>query len=261
MGAETLTGVHRATAILFALGAEGGARPGGVGVVELARAVGREKTQVSRTLKVLADAGLVERDPHSLGYRLGWRLFTLAAQAGDQPLLAAAPPILRDLVGAVDERAHLTVLQGSTVLTVLSERPGRAVQAAGWVGRTTPAHCTASGRALLFDHTEQEVRAVFAAADLRLGADRAPHDAAELWARVGAARARSYALADEEFEAQLVAAAAPVRDFRGHVIAAVNVSGPKFRLGEVLDPTGTHVKAAAEVLSQAIGHGPAAAPA
>ena len=147
MSGETLTGVHRATALLSALGAEAGARPGGVGVVELARAVGREKTQVSRTLKVLADAGFVERDPHTQGYRLGWRLFTLAAQAGDQPLLSAAPPILRDLVGSVDERAHLTVLQGSTVLTVLSERPRKAVQAAGWVGRTTPVHCTASGRA------------------------------------------------------------------------------------------------------------------
>lgn len=258
MSGETLTGVQRATALLSAIGAEAGTRPGGVGVVDLARAVGREKTQVSRTLKVLAEAGFVERDPQTQGYRLGWRLFTLAAQAGDQPLLAAAPPVLRDLVGTVDERAHLTVLQGSTVLTVLSERPRKAVQAAGWVGRTTPVHCTASGRALLFDHTEEQVRALFAAADLKLGAGRAPRDAAELWARVGAARARTYAVADEEFEAQLVAAAAPVRDFRGHVIAAVNVSGPKFRLAEVLEPTGTRVKAAADVLSHAIGFGPAA---
>src|SRR5919204_311967 len=179
---ETLTGVQRATALLSAIGAEAGARPGGVGVVELARALGGEKTPVSPTRK--------------------------------------------------------------------------AVQAAGWVGRTTPVHCTASGRALLFDHTEEQVRALFAAADLKMGGGRAPRNAADLWARVGAARARSYALTDEEFEAQLVAAAPPVRDFRGHVIAAVNVSGPKFRLGEVLEPTGTRVKAAADVLSHAIGYGP-----
>ncbi len=212
-GASSL---QRAIAILVALGSDAVTQRDSVGVIDIARLVGREKSQVSRALKTLADAGLVDRDPETLGYRLGWRLFTLAACAADQHLLAIAPRILRELVGVVGERAHLSVLEGPEALTVLSESPARAIiQAVSWVGRPTPLHSTSSGRALLFDHTDEEVRGLLA-------------------------------------EAGLVAVAAPVRDFRGRVVAALNISAPKFRLGHNLDTAGLHVKAAAAHLSRAL---------
>ena len=45
-------------------------------------------------------------------------------------------------------------------------------------------------------------------------------------------------MADEESEPGLVAVAAPIRDFSGGVVAAINISGPKFRLGSRLHPAG-----------------------
>jgi DNA-binding IclR family transcriptional regulator len=57
---------------------------------------------------------------------------------------------------------------------------------------------------------------------------------------------------DEEFEAGLVGVAAPVRDPGGRIFAAVNVSGPKFRLGGQLAATGEMVRAAAQELSHAM---------
>ncbi len=44
-------------------------------------------------------------------------------------------------------------------------------------------------------------------------------------------------------------AAAPVRDFRGQIVAALNVSGPTFRLGERLEAAGPSVRRAADELS------------
>ena len=55
----------------------------GLGVVRLAALLGDDKSQVSRTLQTLAEHGYVERDPDSLAYRLGWRVFALAARTGD----------------------------------------------------------------------------------------------------------------------------------------------------------------------------------
>ena len=60
-------------------------------------------------------------------------------------------------------------------------------------------------------------------------------------------------MVDGEFEAGLVGAAAPVRDFRGHIVAALNISGPKFRLGERLDQAGAAVRLAAQELSTQLG--------
>lgn len=263
MTVEGSSGLHRTVAILTVLGSDEAAEQGGLGVVEIARRVGKEKTQVSRALKSMEQTGLVERDPHSLVYRLGWRMFTLAANAGRPRLLAEGPAVLKRLVSVLKERVHLTVLCGDGTLTVLSESPMRAIQATGWVGRMTPLHSTSSGRALLFDHTPDEIRLLCAGMSFDSGEPRAPRDVEDLIARVDQARKVGYALADEEFEVGLVAAAAPVRDFRGRVTAAVNVSAPAHRMSRELDRAGRLTQAAADQLSRAMagtappGTGPA----
>jgi IclR family KDG regulon transcriptional repressor len=49
-----------------------------------------------------------------------------------------------------------------------------------------------------------------------------------------------------------------VRDFRGHVVAAVNISAPRFRIGRSLHAAGREVKAAADHLSRALTSAPSA---
>ena len=252
MVAETATSLRRGLAILFALEGEA-SRDGGLGVTRIAELLGREKSQVSRSLKILAQYGLVERDPDTRGYRLGSRLFAMATRSGETRLVSAAAPQLRRLVRELGETAHLSVLQGADVLTILSEAPDHVVQAAGWVGRTVPAYCTSSGRALLFDHDRDDLEAMFAGTSFDGAGPNAPRDVEELFDRIASARRRGFALVNEEFEPGLVAAAAPLRDFRGRVIAAVNVSAPKFRFGDRLDAASASVKAAADELSARLG--------
>jgi DNA-binding IclR family transcriptional regulator len=253
---DTSTSLTRAIAILTALGSPDVNTGGGLGVVQIAHHIGREKSQVSRTLKTLAEAGLVLRDAHTMRYRLGWRLFTLAASAVDQNLLNLSPTVLRQLVARVHEGAHLSVFEGGEVLTLMSENPGRVIQAAGWVGRAAPMHCTSAGRALLFDYTDDEVRELIGGADLPPGGPNAPRDVEDLLDRLHHARPRGYVVVDEEFEPGLVAVAAPVRDFRGRVTAALNVSIPKFRINGSLPTIAREVKAAADHLSQALAAAP-----
>jgi len=250
-GAETSLG--RGIDILVALGSQDATANGGLGVVGIAKRVGREKSQVSRALKTLARYGLVDRDAETLVYRLGWRLFTLAAQAGHQRLLEEAPPVLQELVARFGETAHLSVLDDGEVLTLMSELSPSAVHASDWSGRRTPVHCTASGRALLLDHGENAVAQMFPAERLPICGPRSPSNIAELWRRILAARKVGFALADEEFESGLVSVAAPVRDFRGQIVAALNVSGPKFRFGSELQARGVVVEQAAEGLSRRLG--------
>lgn len=215
--------LNRALDVLLTLGGDEAADNGGLGVVRVAELLEREKSQVSRTLKALAGHGFVERDQDTLEYRLGWRLYTLAARTGRSRLLAHAPGHLRRLVAEFGETAHLSVLDGDEVLTLLSVRSPSLVQASDWSGHRVPAESTSSGRALLIDAQADEVRE------------------------------RGYAVVDGEFEAGLVGAAAPVRDFRGHIVAALNISGPKFRLGERLDQAGAAVRLAAQELSTQLG--------
>lgn len=246
--------LRRALDLLDALASDGAVGEGGWGVNRLAAHLGRDKSQVSRTLRVLADAGYIDRDAESLRYRIGWHIFALASRAADQRLLTAAAPILRRLVEHdLGERIHLTVLKGAEVLTILTEAPAHSVQSVAWAGRLVPAHNTSSGRSLLIDHDRGDLARLFVGVGFAGGGPNAPRDVDELYERIIVARRAGFAIVDEEFEAGLVAASAPVRGFRGDVVAALNVSGPKFRLGSRLAFAGQAVRAAADDLSTQLG--------
>lgn len=253
--ADGVDGVSRAAATLLALGSDEALEYDGLGVVRIAELVGGDKGQISRVLAALANAELVERDARTQSYRLGWRLYALAARAGNQRLLETARPLLRRLVDEVGERANLSVLRDAQVLTVCSESPRRSVQATGWVGRTVPAYCTSSGRALLFDASADDVRALFAGIEFERPGPRAPSTVEELLRRLHSSRRRGFAVVDEEFEPGLMSVAAPVRDFRGSVCAAINVSAPRFRLSprSRVDTVGAALKATADELSGLLG--------
>lgn len=221
--------------------------------MRIAESVGREKSQVSRALKTLAAAGFVERDPDTMAYRLGRMVFALSAQAGDARLLDLAPVVLERLSAHTGETAHLSILEGTEVVTLLSKASASAVRAAGWVGRRVPASCTSSGRALLFDHTADQLRQRFAHVEMRHGGPNAARSLDELSARITRDRVGGVAVSLEEFEIGLVAVAAPVRNSRGGIIAVINVSAPQFRLGPTIDAAGAHVRQAAAELSSGLG--------
>lgn len=256
MAVERARSLRRALGLLEALGTDEIVAAGGCGVTDLATVTGAEKSQVSRMLATLAGAGFVDRDDRTRRYRLGWQVFALAARSGDQRLLSAAGPVLVRLVRDIGESSHLSVLRGNAVLTVLTESPARAVQAVSWVGRLAPATSTSSGRALLLDHGRDQLAAMFGPEDWQsatAATAKAPRDVDELVARIAVARVAGYAQVEEESELGLVAVAAPVRDAGGRIVAAVNISAPRFRLGRRLASAGKAVAGAAAELTSAIG--------
>jgi IclR family KDG regulon transcriptional repressor len=226
-------GLARGLEVLAAL-AEPEAARDGLGVVRLAALVGADKSQLSRTLATLAEQGFVERDPETMAYRLGWNVFALASRAAESRLLVAAPAVLRGLVAALGESAHLSVRQGAHSLTLLSVPSPATVHAPGRVGELTPLATTSSGRALVSDLGDDELGA--------LGLTPARE-------AIARAHADGYAIVREEFEAGLVAAAAPIRGPGGHIIAAINVSAPSFRFEHRLEEAARLLVEAADTLS------------
>jgi DNA-binding IclR family transcriptional regulator len=226
-------GLARGLDVLTALGEPDAARDG-LGVNRLAALVGGDKTQVSRTLTTLAELGYVERDAETLAYRLGWRVFALASRAAESRLLVAAPLVLRAAVAELGESAHLSVRQGAHVLTLLSEPSPLTLHAPGRVGELTPLATTSSGRVLVGDLGDHELAAL---------------GLAEASDAIERARDQGYAIVREEFEAGLVAAAVPIRDAGGRIVAALNVSAPAFRFDDRLEEAARYLVEAAATLS------------
>src|SRR5207247_919196 len=98
-----------------------------------------------------------------------------------------------------------------------------------WLGRRTPVHCTASGKAILAFGPDS-VRERMLSRPLEQLTPHTITDRAELDARLAAAREAGAAHTHEELELGLDAIAAPVFGADRQVVAALDVSRPSRRL-------------------------------
>ncbi|MBI0377079.1 IclR family transcriptional regulator [Streptomyces asiaticus] len=246
---------ERVAVLLLAFGRRG--TTGDHSVSDLARAVGRERSQVSRMLQALGRGGLVEQDSQTKRYRLSWNMLVLAAGAGDSSLLRAARPVLRALVARTGEVALLSVQRGNRSLTVLREESNQSLRAGGWVGRSSPLHCTASGRALLFD-TDDDLVAELVAEDLTtpISGLSAPRTLEEVLERLRSERDRGYSMASEEVEIGLTSVGVPLRTPAGGLVGVINVSGPTSRMINRLDDAARRLRAAATAIEGTLGRMP-----
>ena len=92
------------------------------------------------------------------------------------------------------------------------------------VGTRFPAYATSMGRVLLAGLDPEELDAYLATLALTSFTSHTVTDEATLRERLDEVRRQGYALVDQELEHGLRSIAAPVRDRRGTVVAAVNVS-------------------------------------
>lgn len=268
------SGLSRDLDLLDALASPEALRNGGLGVSQVAQLVGRDKAAVSRALATLADSGLVDRDEDSLRYSLGPRLYALASHTAQAALVQASRAHLRRLTQVTRETSHLCVLQGGNVLTLISELSPLEVRTTGWAGSTTAAWRTPSGRVLLSDWDEASLARWYEAHgqdraligplspeagpfDFHVLPEPAPGTAVtdfdSLLLELKSVRERGYATSDQELESGVVAASSPVVDFTGRIVAAINVSAPKARIGDRLDVLGAYTAKAARELSRQLG--------
>lgn len=269
------SGLVRDLELLDVLSSVEAMRAGGLGVVRVAELAGRDKAVVSRSLATLADAGVVERDPDTLAYRLGSRLYALAALTLEARLATIVRPALRRIAHETRETANLSVLRGGNVLTVMSELSPHEFRATGWEGVTTSAWRTPSGRVLLSDWDEATLRAwfsehanespvigraysglqasPFAVNQQPPSGPGAVHDFESLVGELARIRANGYALSVEELEQGIVAASTPVFDISGRILAAINVSAPTSRIGTDATRLGHYIARVGRQVSARIG--------
>ncbi len=248
---QMIQSVQRAAALLRALS---DSTPE-MGVSELSRRVNLHKSTVSRLLSTLEHEGLVERVAGSDKFRLGYEFARLAGQLphfGD--LRETARPMLQELATASEETVHLAVLDGEEIVNVEQISGRRLVRDTDWVGRRTPLHCVANGKALLAFLPAAEIDRVLSHPLARF-TERTITRRTALKAELSRARRRGFATALGEIEPGLYAVAAPIWNREGRVVAAVSVSGPSYRLTpRNLAHLGALTRATADKISLRLGY-------
>ena len=216
--------------------------------------LGVHKSTVSRLIAVLESRGFVEQVSERGKYRLGFAIARLARATSSQlNLVKLSQDVCDSLAADMGETTNLAILDVGRIVNI-AEAIGQAeITLRTWVGQSCPAHATSSGKVLLAGLDSDDVRA-------RLAGNLEPFTAntlvtmGDLQRQLATVRKRGWASVNEELEVGLNAVAAPVYDANAHVIAALSVSGPAYRLSEdQFEEVAKRTIAAAEVISRRLG--------
>lgn len=139
-------------------------------------------------------------------------------------------PELQRLAREARQASSAGVLDGDDVICIAAIMAGPMVSSTLQPGTRVPAYCSANGRVLLAALSPEALDAWLRRQPLPA---RTPHtltDHDALRAEIQRVRARGHALVDQEFELGLRTVAVPLRNFKGEVVAAVNLSAHASRL-------------------------------
>ena len=216
--------VDRALTILGIL-----ARLGEAGVTEIAAELGVHKSTAFRLVATLESHGMVEQNEERGKYRLGVGVLRLAgATTARLDVVQEARPICRKLAADSGETVNIAVLSDRSALYLDQVAGQSALQSHNWVGQHIPLHATSNGKVLLSGLDQPALDALLGklSAYTPLTITRK----ALLREELDRVREQGYAVAVDELEVGLAAAAAPIRNAHGDVVASMSVSGATFRL-------------------------------
>lgn len=235
--------VSRALDILFVL-AESGTT---LTVSEIAEKVPLPESTAYRLIKTLEINGVVERKAKgqiSLGIRLNDLAKTLQQQM-NRDLLAIARPVMERLTEELNETSLLVVRRGNIGLTVQYVEGGRLIGIVVKNGKTHPLHKGASGKSILAFEHQRTIEKNLAELDAS--------EQKKVMKDLKLIKEKGFSKTVAEVDPETFAAAAPIFELEGRVVASLSIVGPKARFDENLTTlTIEKVTKAANVITQEI---------
>lgn len=192
-------------------------------VSEIAHEVGLTRAAVRRFLLTLSELGYIRATNNR------YELTPQVLELGYHYLSSLSFPDvalsrLEQLVAETGEASEGSILDRGDIVYVVRV-PGPALMTISvTIGARRPAYATAMGRVLLANLPSDELDEYLDNHELVPLLPRTITEVAKFRAELDRVRSQGYALVDQELEEGLVAIAVPVRDRKGQVRAAINLS-------------------------------------
>jgi len=192
---------------------------------ELSGMTGLTRATARRSLITLASLGYVDvEDNH---YRLSPKVIELAGGYfnSNEGWVALASPYLEVLRNKVEENVSAVVLDRTDIVYVATFSADKVMSINIRIGGRKPAYCTAMGRVLLAGMPEDCAHEILEMSNVQRKTETTEVSIDGIMAEIRKAREQGYALIDQELEPGLIAAAVPIKNLRGEIVAAINICG------------------------------------
>lgn len=246
----TIQALDRALEVIQLLSSQGG-----MTLTEIAVALDQSVATMHRVLATLAAREFVELRPE----RQDWHIGAGAFRAGSAFLRSTnvverARPEMHALMAATGETSNLGVAWKGQVLFLSQVETHEMIRAFMPPGTVSAKHASGIGKALLSCYSADKLRDFVAATDLHPFTARTITTLPALQDQMDIARARGFAVDDEERTLGMRCVAAPILNIHGEAVAGISISGPTQRLtDDRIEDIGRLVAAAAARIGRQIG--------
>ena len=228
----------------------------GITLAELCKAVGLHSSTTFHLVRTMVQLGYASQDAETKRYKIGRKVFSLAAGAlGENELVNRATPVLELLTGETGESSHFAIRSGDDIVVVAKTGGVGMFQLVDRAGGVRPANATAIGKTLLAALTPAQLQRYFDKNELARFTPKTIVERDTLITELEHVHRNGIAFDDGEFDAEVRCVAVPVYDFLGRVAGAIGISGPMWRLSlQSLHEKSKLVRQSAAAFSAELGY-------
>lgn len=253
-GVYTVVSVNKAFEILEILAEQ----PGGANIATLTSMLGMTRNKVYRLLTTLCDSGLLVQDNPGGNYMLGFTSFSLGQKLVQQSsVINHAHPIIESLARKHDEAVYMAVIRGDNVLFLDMADCDQQIKAVSLLGKQVPYFTNAAGKVM---KALESAEVIDWLKGLKRGKYKNIEDTEKLATELQAIRANGGVAVDcDGLGEGIISIAVAVKDYAGHVIGAITMLGPSFRMLQerIENELIPSLLEAAAVTSEKFGYAPA----
>lgn len=221
-----ITALSRAISVLNAFSID---RPE-LALNDMVAATKLPKTTVFRLLSALMEHDFISVNGANGKYSLGFALLRLGEiRRGQTTAHSVVLPVMQEMREELNETIVFSIRVGDERLHVDAVESKQLLRRTALVGGRAPLHAGASSKALLAGMPDEEIKAYLARTDLQAVQETTIIDIDELWQEIARIREIGYAESRGEVRPGGGALAAPIRDFSGACVGAIDVLTPNDR--------------------------------
>jgi DNA-binding IclR family transcriptional regulator len=224
-------------------------------LTEISKRIQLPKSTAHRMLEAMECHGLIVREPHGLGYQLGYQLIrwgTLALTNLD--LRNTALPCLQSLCASTNESAVLSARYGYFAMWIEMVECRQPVRLAIRVGEPLHLHAGASAKVLWAFLPDSEIERILSGIKLIQLKPNTITSSETMRTELKTIHRRGYAVSYEETDFGAMGIAAPIYNHMGQPVAGIGIAAPVTRVPpERVPELARQVLASSQELSLKLG--------
>lgn len=204
--------------------------PTGAGITEISKSLGLSKGTVHRLISTLKERDFAYQSSNTELYRLSYKiLYLYNCISNNIDMFKVSRPIIRKFADKVDATVHLATLDEKRSNIVYIDRiepmnSQKPFVMSSRVGKKAPCYCTAAGKMLLSQYSDDEIRDIMKGEEYKTYTDKTIKNIDEFLEEIHKVRKQGYALDENEYDHGIICISIPIYNSNGKIDFAMSVT-------------------------------------